>query len=63
MGRLDRLLRWARADPERRPGADGGSRPAYACRACNAAFEVRYHVCPECGAFSVDRRVRSAERR
>lgn len=28
----------------------------YECEQCDARFEVEYHVCPECGSFSIDRR-------
>lgn len=28
---------------------------SYRCQACEAEFEVQYHVCPECGGFSVER--------
>lgn len=27
----------------------------YACLACETTYEVQYHVCPECGGYSVDR--------
>ncbi|ESS07504.1 MAG: hypothetical protein A07HB70_00044 [uncultured archaeon A07HB70] len=47
MGRLDALLRWARADPDP---------PEYVCQGCEAGFDLRYHVCPECGGFCVGRR-------
>jgi hypothetical protein len=58
MGRLGRLWQWARADTARPVAA---SPPAYACRGCDTAFERRYHVCPECGGFSVERRLSSGE--
>jgi rRNA maturation endonuclease Nob1 len=59
MGRLDRLWQWARPDTAR--PAEAESTPAYACRGCGAGFEMRYHVCPECGGFSVDRRLSSGD--
>jgi rRNA maturation endonuclease Nob1 len=29
---------------------------SYVCRSCGRTFEVQYHVCPECGGYSVDPR-------
>ncbi len=29
----------------------------YECRACGAAFDVQYYVCPCCSGFSVDPRL------
>ncbi|MFB6131142.1 MAG: hypothetical protein ABEJ28_10015 [Salinigranum sp.] len=26
----------------------------YRCRTCRSTFEVQYHVCPDCGGFSID---------
>jgi len=28
----------------------------YACKGCGTAFDVQYHVCPECGGYSVEHR-------
>ncbi len=28
----------------------------YVCRSCGSGFDVQYHVCPECGGYSVDPR-------
>ncbi|MFB6192287.1 MAG: hypothetical protein ABEI11_03080 [Haloarculaceae archaeon] len=33
---------------------DGDARP-YRCLKCDAAFDLQYHVCPECGSYSVER--------
>lgn len=27
----------------------------YRCRGCGARFELRYHVCPACGGYAVER--------
>ena len=27
----------------------------YVCRGCGEAFTLEYHVCPECGGYSVER--------
>jgi rRNA maturation endonuclease Nob1 len=27
----------------------------YRCLKCEAEFDLRYHVCPECGSYSVER--------
>jgi len=32
----------------------GGERP-YECQTCEAAYDLEYYVCPECGGFSVER--------
>ena len=34
-------------------GSDRRSNP-YRCLTCETAFEVQYHVCPNCGGFSID---------
>ena len=34
--------------------ADGEDRLPYRCRGCGSAFDVQYHVGPECGGYSVD---------
>ena len=28
----------------------------YLCPSCGARFELQYHVCPECGGYSIQRR-------
>lgn len=28
----------------------------YFCRRCKRAFEVRYHVCPDCDGYDIQRR-------
>ena len=33
-------------------------RSPYVCRGCEATFNVQYHVCPECGSYSVERPLR-----
>jgi hypothetical protein len=33
--------------------APASERP-YRCRGCRTGFDVQYHVCPECGSFSVE---------
>lgn len=33
------------------------SNPPFECRTCEALYMVEYHICPECGGFSVERRV------
>ena len=30
------------------------SKRAYRCKGCSTGFDVQYHVCPECGGFSVE---------
>lgn len=30
-------------------------RGAYQCRSCRSRFEGRYHVCPDCGGYRVER--------
>jgi hypothetical protein len=48
---LDWLKSVAGVDPPERP---------YVCRSCEAGLDVEYHVCPECGGFTVElRRVHS----
>jgi rubredoxin len=27
---------------------------SYVCRGCGTGFDLQYHVCPDCGSFSVD---------
>ncbi|MGM0592530.1 MAG: hypothetical protein ACQETI_13075 [Halobacteriota archaeon] len=43
-GRLKRLA--GLTEPEATP---------YVCLGCQTAFDVQYHVCPECGGYSVER--------
>ena len=47
-GTLARFIRLAGLTES--PRAD---RP-YHCKGCGTGFEVQYHVCPECGGFSVE---------
>ncbi|SEO38781.1 hypothetical protein SAMN04487948_102180 [Halogranum amylolyticum] len=28
--------------------------PAYRCHGCGTEFELQYHVCPDCGGYSVE---------
>ncbi|EJN60466.1 hypothetical protein HSB1_10690 [Halogranum salarium B-1] len=28
--------------------------PAYRCHGCHTGFDVQYHVCPDCGGYSVE---------
>ena len=28
----------------------------YLCPGCGSRFELQYHVCPECGGYSIQRR-------
>ncbi|MFC6871811.1 hypothetical protein [Halobellus marinus] len=50
---IDRLLSFAGLGPRDRSASSGGTTP-YACQGCGATFEVQYHVCPECGGYSVE---------
>jgi rRNA maturation endonuclease Nob1 len=34
-------------------GFRDSSRP-YVCEGCGTSFDVQYHVCPECGGYSVE---------
>lgn len=46
MGTLDRVLDAFSEDD---------TRPEYACLACETGYDIQYHVCPECGGYSVER--------
>jgi rRNA maturation endonuclease Nob1 len=46
-GRIGRLKRFV--------GLSHDSLPAYRCRGCCTSFELQYHVCPDCGGYSVER--------
>lgn len=35
-------------------GLSHDGQPAYHCHGCCAEFEVQYHVCPDCGGYSVE---------
>ena len=51
---ISRLLDFAGWEPrEARAGADRTAQ--YRCLGCESVYEVQYHVCPECGGFSVER--------
>ncbi|RLM59617.1 hypothetical protein DVK02_02440 [Halobellus sp. Atlit-31R] len=52
---LDRLLELAGLGPREASEATDRTAP-YACLGCGATYEVQYHVCPECGGFSVEPR-------
>lgn len=50
---IGRLLRFAGLGPR------GGARTTedespYVCLGCSVAYDVEYHVCPNCGGFSVE---------
>jgi hypothetical protein len=49
---IGRLLRLAGLGPRGRP--EESERP-YACLGCGTGYSVEYHVCPNCGGFSVER--------
>ncbi|MFA1610408.1 hypothetical protein [Halobellus rubicundus] len=50
---IDRLLALAGVGP--RESAEAADRPTpYVCKGCGTAFDVQYHVCPECGGYSVE---------
>ena len=48
LGRLKRLAGFGEGEEE--------DPDQYRCRSCGAGFDVQYHVCPECGGYSVDTR-------
>ncbi|SDX57049.1 hypothetical protein [Halobellus clavatus] len=50
---IGRLLTLAGVGPRDSPRETEQSTP-YACLGCGATYEVQYHVCPECGGFSVE---------
>ena len=52
-GAIDRLLALAGVGPRGRSESGARTTP-YACRGCGETYEVQYHVCPECGGFSVE---------
>ena len=52
---IDRLLAFAGLGP--RESTEATERPSpYVCLGCEAAYDVQYHVCPNCGGFSVESR-------
>jgi len=46
-GTLGRLIEFAGFGAQETTGP-------YTCLSCGASFEVQYHVCPECGGYSVE---------
>jgi hypothetical protein len=52
-----RLLRIAGLGPRDDAEAALDEYP-YVCRGCGTAYDVEYHVCPDCGGFSVEYRPR-----
>ena len=52
---LDRLLKLAGLGPRETSEATDRTAP-YACLGCGATYDVQYHVCPNCGGFSVESR-------
>ncbi|MDS0293438.1 hypothetical protein [Halogeometricum luteum] len=52
---IGRLLRLAGVGPGGRTESMGNPEFPYVCRGCGTAYDVQYHVCPECGGFSVER--------
>ncbi|SFR47340.1 hypothetical protein [Halogeometricum limi] len=58
---ITRLLRLAGVEPGDRSEASETSEFPYVCRGCGSAYDVQYHVCPDCGGFSVDRRLSAAD--
>mgnify|MGYP000109066845 FL=1 len=52
---LDRLLKLAGLGPRETSEATDRTAP-YACLGCGATYDVQYHVCPECGGYSVELR-------
>ncbi|QCC48354.1 hypothetical protein [Halobellus limi] len=53
---IDRLLALAGLGPREPAEATERSRP-YVCLGCESTYDVQYHVCPNCGGFSVESRV------
>jgi rRNA maturation endonuclease Nob1 len=49
---LNRLKRLA--------GLTDSEPPSYRCHGCQTGFEVQYHVCPDCGSYTVERAERGA---
>jgi lipopolysaccharide biosynthesis regulator YciM len=49
LGRLKRLA-----------GLTAPETPPYRCHGCETGFEVQYHVCPDCGSYTVERAERGA---
>ncbi|MFD1684458.1 hypothetical protein [Halobellus litoreus] len=52
---IDRLLALAGLGPQERTKATERRRP-YVCLGCESTYDVQYHVCPNCGGFSVESR-------
>jgi hypothetical protein len=58
---IDRLLALAGLGP--RESTEATQSPSrYVCLGCETAYDVQYHVCPECGGFSVESRVATEQR-
>jgi rRNA maturation endonuclease Nob1 len=57
---IDRLLALARVGP-RDSATEAREADPYVCRGCGVTHEVQYHVCPECGGFSVEARTAGVE--
>ncbi|WP_336021956.1 hypothetical protein [Halobellus salinisoli] len=52
---ISRLLEFAGVGP--RESVAAVDRPTrYQCLGCESIYAVQYHVCPDCGGFSVERR-------
>lgn len=50
---IGRLLRLAGLGPRGGVGATTDEHP-YVCLGCGVEYDVEYHVCPNCGGFSVE---------
>ncbi|WP_049987621.1 hypothetical protein [Halobellus rufus] len=50
---ISRLLEFAGLGP-REPTDAADEQVQYHCLGCGSVYEVQYHVCPECGGFSVE---------
>ncbi|WP_203229084.1 hypothetical protein [Halobellus captivus] len=53
---ISRLLELAGVGP-RESTNDAERSVQYRCQGCDSAYDVQYHVCPECGGFSVELQV------
>lgn len=49
MGVVTKLVSYAK-------GRSGESTEPYECKACGNGLSERYHECPECGSYRVERR-------
>ncbi|MFC6826276.1 hypothetical protein [Halopelagius fulvigenes] len=50
---IGRLLRLAGLGPRDGVGTTTTEYP-YVCLGCGVSYDVEYHVCPNCGGFSVE---------